>query len=674
MTITIPQPILGLNNLVDVGDLDPREAATGSENVLFTNGVIKTPYGFSSFDITTGLNSGDQIIYLGKYRELDRTDHIIAVTTEKIFRHDSVNDTWSDITQSGLTMSSLLGTPVSMAAIAHTDTNIYLNDNVLNALAFYHAIVCDGGLSNIQRWAGKYEDDFADLLGGDGYHDGTTHRALHVGEFQSRLILLSPKEYSSSSGGWTDYNQRVRWPVVGKLQTWTGTGSGYSDLIDTGGTNVWAERLGGLYIVYQNNSIWDLRYVGGTDVFSPYPIMEDIGLLSNHLIVSKRNVHYFVSDDFNVYEYYGGTVKRPIGDKIKDLLHADMDPQYNNRGWMVVGAQNKRLWIFVVPNGSIYVTKAYGYDIQNQSWTVRDYTDLFNANHGITAVSLVGAGSYTTGETYNEALGHISVYDISDAGDATQRYGDVLQDVSRTQTVDSTEAAWCAGGLEFYCACADVTYSADFTKGDILKVIDGSDSVNTRYGDHFYTIENVYSNCVYLDPRDDSQAVADSDTNVPASVCFEVWTDDGPTYSQVVTTVLTTERMVLGDDSGYVYQYSNSLVTQEGENITCRYLTKVYDFEEPGKQKRWPGLWVVAKEKTSGNGQLVVKYRTKNFDTSETGWATFTARDLTSSYKKYRFRTNTKSYEIQYMFTNTSGSDFEIREYNLMDPVELVDR
>ena len=674
MTISIRQPILGLDKTVAVGDLDPRGAAIGSENLLYTDGVIKTPYGFSSFDITAGLNSGDTILFLGKYRELDGTEHVIATTTEKIYRHDAVNNEWDDITQSGFTMSSLIGTPVSMASIAHNDTNIYINDNASSSNAYHHAIVCDGGLSNIQRWAGKYESDFANLVGGGGYHDGTTHRALHVGEFQSRLILLSAKEYSSSSGVWNDNNQRVRWPQVGKLQSWTGTGSGFADLIDTGGTNVWAARLGGLYIVYQNNSIWDLRYVGGTDVFSPFPIMEDIGLLSHHLIVSKRNVHYFVSDDYNVYEYYGGTVKRAIGDKIKDQLHFDMDQQYNNRGWMVVGAQNKRLWIFIVPTGSQYVTKAYGYNIQNQSWTVRDYTDVFNSTHGITAVSLVGSGSYITGETYSEALEKISSRDISDAGDVTQRYGDVLCDTSRSQQVDSTEASWCAGGLEFFCACADVTYTQDFTKGDILIALDGSDSVNTRFGTHYYTIENVYSNCVYLDSRDSSQAVADSAITTPASVCFEVWQSDGATYAQVFETVLTTERIVLGDDSGYVYQYSDSIVTQDGQPITVRHLTKVFDWEEPGQQKRWKGLWVVAKEKTSGNGQLVVKYRTDSFDTSETGWVTFTARNLTSTHKKYRFNMNIKSREIQYMFTNASGSDFEIREYNLMEPSELINR
>ena len=90
-----------------------------------------------------------------------------------------------------------------MVAIAHDDTAIYLDDDSGKSNAYYHAVVCDGGLSNIQRWAGRYETDFADLVGAGGYHDGTTHRALQVGAYQSRLILISPQSYSSSSNLWT---------------------------------------------------------------------------------------------------------------------------------------------------------------------------------------------------------------------------------------------------------------------------------------------------------------------------------------------------------------------------------------------------------------------------------------------------------------------------------------
>jgi len=671
MTVVVRQPDQGINKLIEAQDLNPREAAIGSENILYTRGVLKTPYGFSTLDLSSGLNSGDQVIFLGEFTELDKTSHTMAVTTQKIYKHNTTSAAWDDIT--GTALSAQVGSPVSMVAIAHDDTDIYLNDSALQANAYYHCIICDGGVGNIQRWAGKYETDFADLVGAGGYHGGTTHRALHVGAFRNRLILLNSQDYDATTKVWTNNNQMVRWPTVGKLQTWTGTGSGFVSLVDTGGYNLWAALLGGTYYIYQNNSIWDLRYVGGTTVFDPYPAVSDLGLLSNHLLVSTNNIHYFVGNDYNVYRYYGGTVKEAIGDKIRDLLESEISAAGAAKSWMVLGAEQKRLWIFVVLSGYTYSTKAYGLDLRTGAWQVRDFSNRYTTTVGISAVALVGATNYVTGDTYQEALDTDAPQDISDGDTTAVRYGDALSDATRTLSVDATEVTWCKGGMEFFCACADVTWTEDFTKGDILKVDDGSDYTNTRFGTHYYTVENVYSNCVYLEPKDPSLAVSDT-TLVPADTSWTVNTDTGPTYNQVLETVFADARLHIGDSSGYVYQYSSTLTTEDGTTIASRHLTPVFDWNEPGKQKRWEGLWISAKEKTSGNGKLVVSYRTDDFDTSETGWVDFTARDLTATYQRQKYKINRKSQEIQYKFTNTAGSDFEIQNYTLRDPVELVDR
>lgn len=672
MTVVLRQPDLGINKLIESQELDPREAAIGSENILYTRGVLKTPFGFSKLDLTTtGLNSGDPVIFLGSFIELDKTSHTLAVTTQKIFKHNTVTEAWDDIT--GTTLSAKVGTPVSHTSIAHDDTTIFLNDDSLQAKAFYHCVLSDGGVGNIQRWAGKFEDNFADLVGAGGYHDGTTHRALHVGTFRNRLILLSSQDFASSSNTWTKNNQLIRWPTIGKLEIWTGTGSGFVSLIDTGGYNVWSALLGSTYYVYQNNSIWDLRYVGGTTVFDPTPVVKDIGLLSAHLIVTTNNIHYFVGSDYNVYRYFGGTVKEPIGDKVRDLLEEEISGAGASKSWMVLGANKKRLWIFIVLPGFTYATKAYGLDLRTGAWQVRDFSNRYTTTVGITSATLSGSSSFITGESYQQALDDLAPQDISNGDTTAPRYGDVLSDTSRTISVDATEVSWCKGGLEFFSSCSDITWSVDFTKGDILKVVDGSKYTNTRSGTHYYTIEKALSLCVFLEPKDPSLAVSDN-TEVPADVSWFVNTDSGPTYTQVLETIFEKDRILIGDSSGFVYQYDSTGVTEDGENIVSRHLTPVFDWNEPGKVKRWAGLWISAKEKTSGNGKFVLSYRTDNFDTSETSWTDFTARDLTATYQRHAFRINRKSQEIQYKITNTSGSDFEIQNYALREPVELVDR
>lgn len=503
MPLLVQGPELGLNALVQENLLDPRAAAEGSQNLFYEFGLLRTPWGFAKLDLTTGLNSGDPVLAIFPYRELDGYDHIMAVTTETIQDHDAVNEEWDDKTQSGVTMASAIDTPISWATVGHDDTAIYLDDDSGKANAYHHIVVCNGGLGNIQRWTGRYETDFADVVGGGGYHGGTTHRAMQVAiSQQNRMLLLSPQDFNASTNLWVKNNQQIRWPQINKLESWTGTGSGFVNLFDTGGTNVWSASLGAQYIIYQTIGIWTLNYVGGTTVFSPNPVIPDLGLLAPHLLISYDNVHYFIGTDMNVHAYFGGSVKQVIGDPIHKFLQADLDKQYKNRMWMVMGPNRDRLWIFIVESGSTFITKAYYRNMTTGKWGVRDFSSKFGDGTGITAVSLIGGQTYIDGDTYAEVLDTLSSYPGAGGGDLVTRYGDKLVDSSITLSGDlTTLGSWCDGGIDFTKGILTGGFSTDFTENDILKIVDGSAGSNVEPGTHFYTCYDVSSNGFSVRPR-----------------------------------------------------------------------------------------------------------------------------------------------------------------------------
>ena len=559
-SILVNAPDMGINQLLPQNMRDPREAGNFAQNFIYENGILKTPDGFAKLDMTTGLNSGANILAVFPYREADEYDHLIAVSTTKIYDHNRVSGSWDDKT--GTAMTSSISYPISYATILHNDTDIYLDDNAARANAYWHLVVCDGGQSNIQRWAGRYETDFADVVGGGGYHNGTTHRGLQVGAFRSRMLIISPRTYSSSSGLWEQNNQRVQYPIVSKLQTWTGTGSGFYDLMDTGGTNVWSAPLGNSqYMVYQTRGIWSLNYVGGTDIFSPLPVIPDLGLLSYNLLANFNNVHYFVGTDYNVYAYYGGTVKKSIGDKIHDDLRNSIDDAYLLRCRMTMGPFGKMLWIFIVPTGSTFCTKAYGYNPRTSAWMVKEFGDKYTAS-GITAANLVEAQSYIAGDTYATAV------------------------------------------------AAGTTY-ADATAA-------------------------------------------------------------GTTYAQALSEVRASQRLVIGDSDGLIQQFDASVTTHDGELITSRHPTPVFDLGMPDKHKRWPGISVTACG-TGTDKAMQVRHRTSNFDTSDTGWTDQT-QTLTSDYEEYPFYVNKTSKRIQWEIRDFSGQSFKARSYEIMEPMIEDDR
>ena len=124
------------------------------------------------------------------------------------------------------------------------------------------------------------------------------------------------------------------------------------------------------------------------------------------------------------------------------------------------------------------------------------------------------------------------------------------------------------------------------------------------------------------------------------------------------------ERIVLGDSAGYVFQYDSDLTADDTVEIPSRHITEIYDVGLPGKYKVWPGIRVTAK----GTG-VIVSYRYGNFETTGTGWTAFTEQALTSEFVTYEFTVWDTCKKIQFRFTNADGDDFQISNYELIEPV-----
>ena len=233
----IQSPDLGLNATVPDNQLDPRGAGNNTSSIIYRNGEIRSAFGYQEFG-SSGLPLDGMLLDLTQYPEI-RTDtvHIVVATDQKLYKYDSANDSWDNITRvSGLNLSNI-NNPTSWAVVGHTDE--------IDS-SFQHLVFCDGGLTAIQRWAGITEANFKDMIGADGYHDPgsglTTHFADQVDIFNNHVILINAKE-ANSAGTLISNNQRVRWGATGKLETWDGTTAGFVDLIDTGGSNIRGLKL-----------------------------------------------------------------------------------------------------------------------------------------------------------------------------------------------------------------------------------------------------------------------------------------------------------------------------------------------------------------------------------------------------------------------------------------------
>lgn len=630
--IPIKSITLGLNSQVATNELDPRAAADGTQNVDFDVTMVSS-FGFAKFDCASPLVAGQNVFGLFQYVDEFTGKHFLAVTDTSLLRHDIVNSEWDVLSSS---FNADIFNPVSFIAVPHQD---------LIGTNYTHCAISDGGKTDIKRWA-LDGDTVTAIAGGDGYNLGgqTGHRAKQVVLFQNRLFLISPYEYNGTT--WILCSNRIRWPQVARLEkqtdgvtsAWTGTGSGFQDLLDTGDENVRAEILGTVLIVYQKHSIWQIRYVGGTTVIYPDPLIKNLGLIGFEAFVAVGSSHYIVGNDYNVYRYSGGTMLENIGNGIAEFLKRDMAVNYAQRIIMAVSPQQKFLWVFVVPTDSQYCTTAYKINTKTGAWTKADFSSHY-VTGGVLCSELIGAGVYTIGQSYRTAVALGTSY-----GAALCTGTEITKTETTTATVWSGSGTIMTGTGSTWKTAGASLVSPD----DIIHIVSGT---NVTAG--YYRVASVTSDTVMtLDSSIESGGTA-------SNVVYTLHKNDGDSYDDVLDEVRVNDSLFIGDTSGYVLKQSDTLYTYDGTAVPQVYTSGESDLGEPHKSKRWPGIIVDAK----GSAMLV---ETK-IDDGE--WTQFGSLTLTANYTLYNVFVNRTGKKFQYRLRNISGTEMDVRSATIMSPV-----
>jgi hypothetical protein len=137
-----------------------------------------------------------------------------------------------------------------------------------------------------------------------------------------------------------------------------------------------------------------------------------------------------------VYQYYGGSVRQRISDNILKLFRADIDDTFINRCWLTIGPENKRLWLFYVPDGKEFMTQAFALDIQQGQWMPRSFSHVtaYSGNKGtangggLTMAKLLGSQTFNIGDSYAD-VDPIGGENYAEAVIADDSYADVLNEV-----------------------------------------------------------------------------------------------------------------------------------------------------------------------------------------------------------------------------------------------------
>jgi len=136
-------------------------------------------------------------------------------------------------------------------------------------------------------------------------------------------------------------------------------------------------------MIYKEDSIYTMAFVGTPFIFSFKQLSPSVGALSKNCVAEFDGGHFFLGNG-DVYINDGQRVKSILPHKIRDYLFENLDGGNMERSFVVADYGNTEMWAcFPTPESSSnQCNKAIVWNWTNQAFTIRDLPDLAHIGYG----------------------------------------------------------------------------------------------------------------------------------------------------------------------------------------------------------------------------------------------------------------------------------------------------
>ena len=219
-----------------------------------------------------------------------------------------------------------------------------------------------------------------------------TTRCSSLRAFRNFLIALDVTK------GVQRYRQMVKWSASADPLTVPGTwdegdptnDAGENSLSDTDGNVIDCLPLGDVNIVYKDDSIYGMQYIGGQFIFRFYQIFKDVGILAKRCVAAYEKFHLFIGNDLDVYVHDGNSVKSVAQDRVRQFLRSNITSSNYTRAFVVRNPATTEIWV-CIPTTDGYSTLALMWNWRKDVWSFRE---LPNTSGG--AVGGIESSDYIT--------------------------------------------------------------------------------------------------------------------------------------------------------------------------------------------------------------------------------------------------------------------------------------
>lgn len=162
-------------------------------------------------------------------------------------------------------------------------------------------------------------------------------------------------------------------------------------LSQTGGDCIDQLVLRDINIIYKDDSIWAMAYIGGPDIFRFYQLFGDVGILSRRCVKEFDGRHFVVTAG-DVIVHDGTRKESVISDRRRDELFTSIDSDGFQRVFVVPNYGKHEMWICYPSSGNSLPNKAMIWNWRNNTWGDRELPQSPHIGFGI----INDAGAATT--------------------------------------------------------------------------------------------------------------------------------------------------------------------------------------------------------------------------------------------------------------------------------------
>ena len=199
----------------------------------------------------------------------------------------------------------------------------------------------------------------------------TTCKAL--GSFKQFMIAMNTKLTS------TLYPRMVKWSHASAFNTvpssWDETSAildaGEYELADTEGDILNGFQLRDSFMLYKEDSIWGMNYIGTPFIWRFFEVTRSFGALGKHSIAEFEGGHFvFGTNDCMVVD--GQNIRSITTDRIRKHIYNSIDATYYSNSFVVPNHEKSEIWICYPISGSTFPDQCVVWNWKTNTFGIRD--------------------------------------------------------------------------------------------------------------------------------------------------------------------------------------------------------------------------------------------------------------------------------------------------------------